>query len=314
MSARTHFTVVLALLLFARSANAETLPSAGTFDGHFFVDRWGQGVFDYFFVDDALVSRLPKQWRPIRLSSDRIHQWMNPGGAMIKHLGEVQDVAAPPIRIRLAVDSPVIAVGEKTILHVFVENTGDRELDFFLDGCWLSTTVHRRGTWKNERVARDEIYDCSINAYSESLGMDETAKVRATGNVTLGDKRGYIMPQFGFTAVDPNQWPTTIRAKQILDLPYVLESNWLANEYELQAKYEPGDRGGLQRTQFAMSPPLSFDVREAGVTEASAAPPPQDTVDGDSLPIQLFWAAGIGSVLLAVWLGIRRSTRLRATA
>jgi hypothetical protein len=267
-----HTLALLAIavaLLFANVTTAESMPRNGTFTGYFFTDRWGQGVFDIFFVKPELVEQLAgKSWRPIVVTSNDIQQPMNPGAAMIHQIDKVARVDDPPLKIALTVDAKSIAFGAETKLHVKVTNTSDQRVELYRRDFLLCTTVHKRGTHPDHAVARDEIYDCFNNSY----GFDFRTKqiLRATMNDALFTNDGAIqisgrgVPALivdrGGKAKHADIYDEdrpTIPGNASREFTYSIGLGWFINEYELQIHYRPPVK---MPVPYILSPPLSFDV------------------------------------------------------
>ncbi len=259
---------IVAALLFANVATAETLPREGAFTGYFFRDRWGQGVFDIFFVKPELIEQLvDKSWRPIVVTSGDIRQLMNPGAAMIHQIENVARLEDPPLKITLTIDANSIIFGAETKLHIEVTNTSDQPVQLYRRDFRLHTTVHKRGTHPEHDVTRDEIYDCFNSSYGFGLGTKRI--VRATYNDALFTNDGTIQ-MFGgaprVTVVRERVTKTaglydedrpSVAGNASNDFTYSIGAGWLINEYELQVQYRPREN---MTVPYILSPPLSFDV------------------------------------------------------
>ena len=60
MRRRSFLVGILTTVAAAGAVKGDTLPRKGTFTGYFFVDRWGQGWFDFLFVADDLKESVTK--------------------------------------------------------------------------------------------------------------------------------------------------------------------------------------------------------------------------------------------------------------
>jgi hypothetical protein len=185
-----HTLALLAIavaLLLANVATADEPPRKVTVTGYFFTDRWGQGVFDVFFVKPELIGQLAgTSWRPLVVTSNDI---VHPGSGwagMIHQIDKVTRVDDPPLKIALTVDAKSIAFGAETKLRIKVTNTADHRVELDRSDFVLLTTVHKRGTHPDHEVERDEIYDC----FNRSYGYSRT--LRATHNDSLFTNDGAI--------------------------------------------------------------------------------------------------------------------------
>ena len=248
---------------------AESLPRKGTFTGYFFVDRWGQGWFDFLFVAPELKDRIPQQsWRPIKLTTSDIHQIMNPGAGLIRRIDRIEELSEPTLQVKLSVDRKAIAHGQSTTVHVLVENHSDSKVELYRRDFRLLTTVHRRGEDPAGKVDRDEIYDCFNNPYG--TGFEKDSLLRATMSDSLFTNDGRIKMFRGAPTLQveregmwkraelyDEEYPV-IPPRESVEFAYAIGEGWLINEYELQIRYCPREEMGAP---YVLSPPLSFDVK-----------------------------------------------------
>ncbi|MFA5795499.1 MAG: hypothetical protein WC980_10600 [Candidatus Brocadiia bacterium] len=278
--------IILVLALFSGLiilSQAEDMPNQGVFRGYFFVDRWGQGVFDYLYVDPGLFPQLKQdEWRPVTVTATSIVQWMNPGGAMIKKISQVELPEQPQFNIKLGLINETITYGGSAILWVGITNNSKSNHTLYKRDLKLNITVHKRGTLPGgEKVERDTIYDCFNNPYDD----DAVKCMRATVSLALVMNNGKINMENGNPQlyppksikqitdtsgpypkirlvetepkiVDGEKQETLARGKSTT-LFYQLGDDWLINEYELQASYRPYPTND----EYVLSKPISFDVK-----------------------------------------------------
>jgi len=261
-----HALAIAVALLSANFATADETPRNRTFTGYFFTDRWGQGVFDIFFVKPELIEQLTgASWRPIAVTA---HDFEHPGSGWAGMIHQIENVARvddPPLKIELTVDAKSIAFGAETKLRIKVTNTSDHRVELDRRDFYLLTTVHKRGTHPDHEVERDEIYDC----FRRSYGYSRT--LRATHNDSLFTNDGAIqISSRGVPALIVIRDGKAKHAADIYDedhptiagnasrtFTYSIGSGWFINEYELQVHYRPREKMSVP---YILSPPLSFDV------------------------------------------------------
>jgi hypothetical protein len=261
------FLAIAVTLLFANVATADEAPRKETVTGYFFTDRWGQGVFDVFFVKPELIGQLAgTSWRPLVVTSNDIEHPGSGWAGMIHQIEKVARVDDPPLKIELTVDAKSIAFGAETKLRIKVTNTSDHRVE--LDRCDfdLRTTVHKRGTHPDHEVERDEIYDC----FRMSYGYSYSHTLRATHNDSLFTNDGAIqISDRGVPALIVERDGKakhaytydvdhpTIAGNASSEFTYSIGRGWFINEYELQIHYRPHEKMSVP---YILSPPLSFDV------------------------------------------------------
>jgi hypothetical protein len=261
------FLAIAVTLLFANVATADEAPRKETVTGYFFTDRWGQGVFDGFFVKPDLIGQLTgTSWRPLVVTSNDIEHPGSGWAGMIHQIEKVARVDDPPLKIALTVDAKSIAFGAETKLRIKVTNTSDHRVELDRRDFVLLTTVHKRGTHPDHEVERDEIYDC----FRMSFGFDFRT-LRATHNDSLFTKDGAIqISGRGVPALIVIRDGKAKHAADIYDedhptiagnasrtFTYSIGSGGFINEYELQVHYRPHEKMSVP---YIPSPPLSFDV------------------------------------------------------
>ncbi len=265
---RVSSIAAAAVLFLSTAVGTETLPRTGTFTGYFFVDRWGQGVFDIFFVEPSLHETISKRlWRPIRLTTDDIRQPMNPGAGMIHQITRLEEVVEPPLNITLALDSRSLKFGEHGRLHVTVRNSTEQPVELYRRDFHLRTTVNKRGVDPERQIERDSIYDSMANPYG--FAIESKCLLRATMSTALFTNDGDIRMREGapalFVARSDGDRPAglydeqrpMLQPGQPVDFMYAIGAGWLVNEYELQISYRPRENTAVPNI---LSPPLSVDV------------------------------------------------------
>lgn len=233
-------TYVLGILLAVSCGRvtAEALPRHGEFVGYLFRDRWGQDVFDYFYVAPNVTRQLKpssNSWEPIRLNCSEIRQPMNPGGAMIHRIDEFTRLDSPGMKLTLELEDDTVSLKDRLVVQVTVENELDKPFKLTRGGLGLRITVAARGTPPDGE--RDEIFCCSRNQYG--YGNMEHKRIRAT-----------VHENMSFTAEIPGGVSR--------EFSHVVKTDLLANEYELQVLYRP--REGAFPVPYILSPPVSLDV------------------------------------------------------
>lgn len=266
------FAIVSLLTMTCCQTYGETLPREGAFTGNFFVDRWGQGVFDIFFVAPEFIEDMPKNSTlPIKLTTKNIRQWMNPGGAMIHQIERLETLTEPPLKIALKVDTKAIDFGERTKLHVQVENVSDRPIKLYRRQFHLMTTIHRRGTHPKYKIGHDEIFDCLHSTYVSRDGKIRVVRATSTTDLLTDDGElrsalgspGLVIQREGeWKAADiyDTQYPVISPGKSV-EFTYDICGEWLINEYEFRAVYKHWSTENTD-TFVASSAPLSFDVTD----------------------------------------------------
>jgi hypothetical protein len=88
-------------LCVAPACFGEDIPP-GVYRGAYHVDRWGQRQFGFLFVAPELHEQLqPLAGVPVSLHATKVYQPINPGGAMITTLRDIQKLPAP-VEIKIA--------------------------------------------------------------------------------------------------------------------------------------------------------------------------------------------------------------------
>ena len=268
MRASSVVMFLLIFLMISSYAFTEKLPTKGTFEGYFFIDRWGQGVFNYFFVSPELSNSLDKlKDNPLRIVATEINQPMNPGGAMILKIESINPLAKPHLQLGLDVSKQVIGYGKQTKLTVVIENNSDKPVSLYRRDLLLAISVNKRGVLPDQKVDRDAIFDVFNNPY-----FDEKSNLiclRATTYVKLFTDKGeismvnghpdlYILKEGGKKRVGIyDEEKRIVSPGKSVSFSYQIGQDWLVNEYELQLKYRPREKTSIE---YILSKPLAFDV------------------------------------------------------
>lgn len=217
-------------------ANAEAIPSQGTFSGFLFTDRWGQAVLGYLYVSPRVMDQLGKpspSWQPVRLKCSRIRQIINPGGGMIYEVDEVTRLNAPGLKLTLDVTNCAILENDKLVVQIGIENDTGKPFQIQRDRLAIQITAAA------VPVAADGIRDRRFSINSYGRGTIEPQRFRARFREPL-----YVSPE--------------IAAGSKVTLSHTIKANLLPDEYELQLRYRPGK--GTFVVPEILSPPVSVDV------------------------------------------------------
>jgi hypothetical protein len=114
-----------------RRSDAEPLPTEGTFDGTYHLDRWGRAHVSFFVVPPNLRERFEGlEGVPVRIEVLEGEQESIPGPVQVKSLGSVKRIEGDP-RASLAVETwPTTPVaGDRPIVRLTVRNVGASPFD-----------------------------------------------------------------------------------------------------------------------------------------------------------------------------------------
>lgn len=107
---RVPLPLLLSLLMTivrCPAAQAEVLPTKGTFRGIYSVNQAGVARFRFFIIPKAMKPRLaPYVGRYIELEVVKASQRINPGPAIVEKIGAVRALAPPPIRVDIRTVAP----------------------------------------------------------------------------------------------------------------------------------------------------------------------------------------------------------------
>jgi hypothetical protein len=266
--------IFLAFILFCCSVftiHGET-PDLGPFTHFFFIDRWGQGVFGYHFVDPGCFDVLAtKGWHPLKVDAT-LSSGIIPGGVLIQHLRSVTVLSDPKINIHLSLDRTKIDYGESAHLSVTLDNFLPTNHQLYRRNLYLCVTTKKRGTSPSGEVKKDNTYDSFINSYSD-LETHRALYTRAqagvclftdVGTITMSDGRPYLQIVKDGKIKEAGLYDEDIRRidpKESQTLQYEIGPGWLVNEYELYAFYNYKDDESEDGMKFTMSKAISFDVQ-----------------------------------------------------
>jgi len=111
---------------------------SGRYSGTYFIDRWGQGSFDFLFVDPVLDKQLRSQAGIPLLMDAKVEQRTNPGSAIIRGVGKV---AKLPRSVQLKItwcdvkggdiDTRMLRIrsGSRANLKVELTNLTEKQID-----------------------------------------------------------------------------------------------------------------------------------------------------------------------------------------
>ncbi len=261
---------MIAVLATASAALGDIAPREGTFTSYFFIDRWGQPVFDRFYVDPGLVKELSaKGWYPVTIVAKDIDQPYNPGGAMIRRIERAELAREAPLQLELNLATNRVRYGEATKLTVTLRNVSSEPVKLYRRDFLLSITAHKRGRHPLGDPVRDHMYDSQKNPY-----VDRARKLRflrSTRYLHLFTETGDIRRDIGGLrlfaekegerkgAAPHDQIFTVIPPGEVSRCDYSIGSGWHINEYELQLKYRPRPPTAVE---YILSKPIPFDVGE----------------------------------------------------
>ena len=108
---------------------AETLPTKGTFRGVYHVNRAGVGRFKFFIISKALKGQMALyEGKYVELEVLKARQPMNPGPAIIDHIGKVTRLPDPPLRLTLQAMSSTAKAGKTIDVVYSLVNAGEKEI------------------------------------------------------------------------------------------------------------------------------------------------------------------------------------------
>lgn len=173
-------------------ALAEIVPTEGTFEGYFFVDRWGQPYFKTFFVSDDLTNEFQsRNWSRFLVKADDIQS--HGRGGIITSVQRVRRLPERLMSIQLQLDEHRVSYGDDTQLHVSIENRSQKPIVLHAYQIGLNITVHQRGTRPQRALSPDQIYS---NRYWQQIG--NRRMLRSTSGAVLGaDESEIRMNSFG---------------------------------------------------------------------------------------------------------------------
>jgi len=109
--------------------HAESLPTKGTFRGVYHVNRAGVGKFKFFIICKALKSQMaPYEGKYVELEVLKARQPMNPGPAIIDHIGKVTRLPDPPLRLTLQAMSSRAKAGKTIDVVYSLMNVGEKKI------------------------------------------------------------------------------------------------------------------------------------------------------------------------------------------
>jgi hypothetical protein len=119
----------LCLIFLQNAAESVIIPTKGTFEGVYHIDRWGNRFFEDYIVDATLRSVL--DWyngKYIKMTLTDAVQPNNPGPAVIYGCRNIVLVEKPPLDIRLSTDPGQLINNAPIQLIIEVINVGNVQI------------------------------------------------------------------------------------------------------------------------------------------------------------------------------------------
>lgn len=179
MLSRALHALALLLLLMPCAATAERIPR-GKYRGTYRIDRWQQPRFGFLFVQPGLHDQLKEHaGQPLLIDVTNMRQPVNPGGAMIAEVGDVerQDTF---VEVDLQWIQPKgdgkhlrrVQPHDSLELRLEVRNRSPAELD--LSKCLVQLALNHRAPGDDDRLGfrshREQISELWLGELADATG------------------------------------------------------------------------------------------------------------------------------------------------
>ena len=163
-------TTFLFLFLFAMltRANAEDLPTEGTFQGVYHVNRAGVGKFSFFIVSKALKRQMaPYEGKYIEMEVLKARQPINPGPAIVDQIGKVRKFPDPPLALKLKPVARAADGGHTMDVFYSVENVGKKDITVNANALQIGVLSY---SLPEGDGAEDDFYQAGYTRHQLSFG------------------------------------------------------------------------------------------------------------------------------------------------